>query len=546
MATHSVAVEFVSCPSVLLLDEPTTGLDFASAFGLVQQLSSLCMQSRHTMVCVIHQPSSQIWDLFHKVMFINRGEVVFCGGVEHLLPYLESQHLIVPQYYHVAEFVLDVLSDEFNPAALSPKAFKSSSLFIVAGTDEEAALSLSSPPEEELKPSLTRIQLVSILLLRNLTLLWRNPQLLAFRVLAIVVLSLITALTFYQQGVWTTDLSLRARTGVFFFTTGFFTFMSLSVLPFFLTQRTVSKREMASGLYTPVEFFVAYALPLLFTTACVASASAAIVFFMVSLRNFGPYLYVNWMYFVLVECVMLAFGAVAPNYILAMLASTMFVSSGMVTMGFFRVFNQISWVVRWLGYILPHRYYFRALMRNEFETMGNTTSVVAPTGVAYLEDFGIDVSEVTFGGEVGICAGVFGLCPCWFLLLAHNVEGVIILFFYKDENTNSRSSAREKRGKKARGEDSVISLQLRARGGKRGLGMPHPHGGLYTVLLSMPCAPPPPKQRDSARQGASSARRALHVRYQRLESEEERERTFWDTFPCPPVLWQKTPRSPPA
>jgi ABC-type multidrug transport system ATPase subunit len=63
---------YISSPSVLILDEPTTGLDFASAFGVVQLLHGMATEDGHTVVCVIHAPSSQIWDMFGKVAFISQ------------------------------------------------------------------------------------------------------------------------------------------------------------------------------------------------------------------------------------------------------------------------------------------------------------------------------------------------------------------------------------------------------------------------------------------------------------------------------------------
>ena len=54
-------------PSVMLADEPTSGLDSFMAESVVQQLQDLARTGR-TIVATIHQPSSDVFRLFDKVM----------------------------------------------------------------------------------------------------------------------------------------------------------------------------------------------------------------------------------------------------------------------------------------------------------------------------------------------------------------------------------------------------------------------------------------------------------------------------------------------
>ena len=63
----SLGVELVKKPAVLLLDEPTSGLDSASAYGVVAQLKLLAAAG-HTVVCTIHQPSSEVRALFDRFL----------------------------------------------------------------------------------------------------------------------------------------------------------------------------------------------------------------------------------------------------------------------------------------------------------------------------------------------------------------------------------------------------------------------------------------------------------------------------------------------
>jgi ABC-type multidrug transport system ATPase subunit len=60
-------MELVLCPSVLFLDEPTTGLDSTTSLELVHALRSIAEHRSLTIAAVIHQPSSKIFNLFNDV-----------------------------------------------------------------------------------------------------------------------------------------------------------------------------------------------------------------------------------------------------------------------------------------------------------------------------------------------------------------------------------------------------------------------------------------------------------------------------------------------
>src|SRR6218665_1159446 len=55
--------------------EPTSGLDSAIAHDLMKSLTKLSTQQRKTIVATIHQPSSEIFNLFSKVLLLVAGEV---------------------------------------------------------------------------------------------------------------------------------------------------------------------------------------------------------------------------------------------------------------------------------------------------------------------------------------------------------------------------------------------------------------------------------------------------------------------------------------
>lgn len=65
----SIGVELITNPSLIFLDEPTTGLDSYTATQVMRTLRDLANSGR-TIVQTIHQPNSDIFELFDKLMLL--------------------------------------------------------------------------------------------------------------------------------------------------------------------------------------------------------------------------------------------------------------------------------------------------------------------------------------------------------------------------------------------------------------------------------------------------------------------------------------------
>jgi ABC-type multidrug transport system ATPase subunit len=74
------ASEILTNPAILFCDEPTSGLDSFMSVSVVQTLRNLAKQGR-TVICTIHQPSSQIVELFDKILLIAEGRTAYLGNV---------------------------------------------------------------------------------------------------------------------------------------------------------------------------------------------------------------------------------------------------------------------------------------------------------------------------------------------------------------------------------------------------------------------------------------------------------------------------------
>lgn len=74
----SIALEILIQPNLLFLDEPTTGLDGASAFFVTKVLRNIAFSGK-TVVSSIHQPSSEVFALFDDLFLLSGGETVYFG-----------------------------------------------------------------------------------------------------------------------------------------------------------------------------------------------------------------------------------------------------------------------------------------------------------------------------------------------------------------------------------------------------------------------------------------------------------------------------------
>ena len=105
----SIGVQLLSNPSLLWLDEPTTGLDSTSAFQVIRTLQTLASQGR-TIIVTIHQPRSEIWDLFDNVILLSRGKPAYAGSAKDCLSYFAKLGHEMPPFTNPAEYLIDVVS----------------------------------------------------------------------------------------------------------------------------------------------------------------------------------------------------------------------------------------------------------------------------------------------------------------------------------------------------------------------------------------------------------------------------------------------------
>lgn len=93
----NIALELIREPGVLFLDEPTSGLSSSDSEVILDLLKSLALKGKLVFV-VIHQPSSQIFKLFDKLILLDKGGYPIYQGnpVDAIIYFKTATHRINP------------------------------------------------------------------------------------------------------------------------------------------------------------------------------------------------------------------------------------------------------------------------------------------------------------------------------------------------------------------------------------------------------------------------------------------------------------------
>ena len=107
----SIGVELLTNPSLLFLDEPTTGLDSATAFNVIQLLRNLAMQGR-TIISTIHQPSSAIYKSFDKLILICEGNVIYQGESAKAIDFFKGVGFSCGLHENPSDYFMKLMNTE--------------------------------------------------------------------------------------------------------------------------------------------------------------------------------------------------------------------------------------------------------------------------------------------------------------------------------------------------------------------------------------------------------------------------------------------------
>lgn len=372
----NIANEVLTNPSLIFLDEPTSGLDTSTALAIMQMLKGMA-QSGLTIVSTIHQPSSQMWNIFDNLLLLVEGQCIYFGKANKALPYFESIGLHCESHWNPADFIMGIILSE-EAAKSKGKSLKEQ---LVLCWDD----ALTSKPEfapdrahlDEIRKtcqdttdkdagtySLNFFEQLYVLTHRG----WFLSYGKVFDIFAwaqTFIIAILIGVLWFQTD-FTTSAYIQRGSLIFFaytYVAGFNpAFEALFAFPM---DRAVVVRERASGSYRLSAYYISKFLieiPWYFPHSILFTI---IFYFMTRLiYQPGPFFAT---YFIIILCIFVSssFGlmisaATLPNTRLAMTTLTVLVLIFMATGGFF-VQNYPVWI-EWMQYLSYIKYAYNALV----------------------------------------------------------------------------------------------------------------------------------------------------------------------------------------
>ncbi|XP_058815896.1 ATP-binding cassette sub-family G member 4-like [Topomyia yanbarensis] len=261
----SIGLELISNPKILFFDEPTSGLDIIAAMQVIAHLKELALSGR-CVVCVIHQPSSSILQMFDDLMILSEGQCIYRGPLDELVATFKAGGFECPNYYNRADFALEVasLKHEGNLMSLIKKAKEnpqsgakgasesseeSDSLLVSTSSDdtESADVTDRQYPVSQWRQFLTLTKRTTLCTMRDM-------QLMKMRILAHLFVGLLIGVVFWDVG---NDGSkvLSNASCLFFFLIFVFFANSMPLVMTFPLETAVFIRERMNNWYSLTAYF---------------------------------------------------------------------------------------------------------------------------------------------------------------------------------------------------------------------------------------------------------------------------------------------------
>ncbi|XP_017981062.1 PREDICTED: ABC transporter G family member 25-like [Theobroma cacao] len=271
----SIAHEMLINLSLLILNEPTSGLDSTGAHRLVSTLGSLAQKGK-TIVTSMHQPSSRVYQMFDSMLVLSEGRSLYFGKESEAMAYFESVGFSPSFPMNPADFLLDIangvckldaVSERERPnvkqtliasynALLAPKV-KAACMEITIVSAKETRL-IGSHSSKEHKESntvdlSTWFHQFNILLQRSLKE-RKHESFNILRVFQVITVAILAGLMW-----WHSDYrDIQDHLGLLFFISIFWGVLpSFNAIFAFPQERAIFVKEHASGMYTLSSYFMA-------------------------------------------------------------------------------------------------------------------------------------------------------------------------------------------------------------------------------------------------------------------------------------------------
>ncbi|XP_056683677.1 ABC transporter G family member 22 isoform X2 [Spinacia oleracea] len=384
-----IANEILLNPPLLLLDEPTSSLDSASALRIVQILHNIAKTGK-TVVTTIHQPSSRLFSKFDKLILIGKGSSLYFGKASEAMMYFSSMGCSPLRPMNPAEFLLDlangnmndksvplILEDKLSPtnSTQTPSSLEVHEYFVEACESRsskigKSKLSMSTIQQSEMKSSSSKELGASwsdqfrILLSRGIKE-RRHEYFSSVRVIQVVSTAIIMGLIWWHPN-HSSSVDLQDQAGLLFFISVFWGFFPLLTAIFtFPQERVMLIKERSAGMYRLSAYFAARNITDLPLDLILPIFFMLIVYFMVGLQpSFAAFfltLLTVFLSIVAAQGLGLSIGAAFMDIKKAMTLGSVIIMSFMLAAGFF--IQDVPSFMYWVRYVSFNYHIFRLLLK---------------------------------------------------------------------------------------------------------------------------------------------------------------------------------------
>lgn len=378
----SIGVQLLGNPSVLYLDEPTTGLDATSAFQLMRTLRDLARKGR-TIISTIHQPRSEIWGMLDGLVILTKGSPVFSGKAMDCIPWFKDLGMELPAFVNPAEFLIDIAAiDNRSPEQETVSSERVERLKIawaaesdkVYSPEEKSTTETSQRIPTQKVPKSERhspfVRQTRVLTSRTFKTTWRDPMGMAGSLVEAILMGIMTGWVFLSLG--RDQSGIRSREGALYTAAALQGYLILIYETYRMSiDVQLFDREHNEDVVDVIPFLLSRRIARLVTEDVPVPLLYSVIFYwMAGFRADAP-TFLQFFAIVLLSqyiAVLYAMTCVAAvrDFAGASLVANMGYTIQTMSCGFFIQSNTIPVYVRWLkwtGYLF---YSFGALCANEF------------------------------------------------------------------------------------------------------------------------------------------------------------------------------------
>jgi len=423
----SLASEVLTNPAVMFCDEPTSGLDSFMASSVVETLRKLASQGR-TVICTIHQPSSQITNLFDKVLLMAEGRTAFLGDLTDANPFLEKCGFPCPVNYNPADHWVQALAvipgieekcrtniervcSTFNNSE-GGKALED----VTSATSGDDQM-MSDIPKSPYKASW--FSQFNALMWRGFLSVIKEPLIVKVRIAQTIVIALILGLVYFGQE--RTIAGVQSINGALFLIVTNTTFSNMfAVINVITMELPIFMREHFNGMYRTDVYFITKQLAELPVFVITPMVFVGIIYFMVPLNEDVGRFFINLGITELLTQTVVSFGylisCASSSVNMALAIGPTILIPLMLFGGLFLNNSTIPVYLDWVKYVSWFRYGFEALLINQWKGIDDIQSCqqapsmeneicVNITGEIVVEDqLGFNMDN--FGFDLGMLAAL--------------------------------------------------------------------------------------------------------------------------------------------